>query len=134
MAKRKKIEQIFQKLEAGKAEKSSSADSPSYIYHSPDEYQITIPSLDAWGYGERAVIRFQQDNTPVGSIVFYKEGHAIPDVDVSEDGYIHMHLPFNMFDSVVDILRYEKPVKFDFNVLEEMAFFSTEWEPVGEGE
>jgi hypothetical protein len=116
MAKRKKIEQIFQKLEAGKAEKSSSVDSPSYIYHSPDEYQITIPSLDAWGYGERAVIRFQQDNTPVGSIVF------------------HMHLPFNMFDSVVDILRYEKPVKFDFNVLEEMAFFSTEWEPVGEGE
>jgi hypothetical protein len=39
-----------------------------------------------------------------------------------------------MFASVVDILRYEKPIKFEFNVLAEKAFFSTDWEPVGEGE
>jgi hypothetical protein len=134
MAKRKKIEKELQKLEAGRAVKSSSADSPSYFSHSPAEYLITIPSLDAWGYGERAVIRLRQDNTPVGSIVFYKEGHAIPDADASDEGYISMHLPFNMFESVVDILRNEKPIRLDFNVPEEMAFFSTDWEPVGEAE
>jgi hypothetical protein len=134
MAKRRKIEKELQKLEAGRAVKSSSADSPSYIYHSPAEYLITIPSLEAWGYGERAVIRFRQDSTPVGGIVFYKEGHTIPDDSTSEGGYIHMHLPFNMFDSVVDILRNEKPIRFDFNVPEGKAFFSTDWEPIGEGE
>ncbi len=39
-----------------------------------------------------------------------------------------------MFESVLDILRHEKPIKFEYNVLEEMAFFGTDWEPVGEGE
>lgn len=45
-----------------------------------------------------------------------------------------MNLPFNMFESVLDILRHEKPIKFEYNVLEAMAFFGTDWEPVGEGE
>jgi len=134
MAKSMKIEKELQKLEAVRAVKSSSADPPTYFSHSPAEYLITIPSLDAWGYGERAVIRLRQDTTPVGCIVFYKEGHAIPDADASDDGYITMRLPFNMFASMVDILRNEKPIRLDFNVTEEMAFFLTDWEPVGEGE
>jgi len=134
MAKKETIKKDLQKYEAAKFVKSSSAASQNYLYYAPTDYRITIPGLEAWGYGERARIELRQDTEPVGSIVFYKEGHDIPDDDVAESGYIHMHLPFNMFEAVLDILRYEKPIKFEYNILEDMAFFGTDWEPIGEAE
>ncbi len=134
MAKRETIQKVPQKFEATRFVKTSSAASQNYLYYTPTEYCVTIPGLEAWGYGERARIGLREGTEPVGSIVFYKEGHDIPDDEVSESGYIHMHLPFNMYAAVLDILRYEKPIKFEYNVLEEMAFFGTDWEPVGEAE
>jgi hypothetical protein len=134
MEKPKKAKKVVQKSKTGSDVSADSTASQTYISHRPTEYRITIPSLEAWGYGERARVELRQDTDPVGNIVFYKEGQSIPDDDVTETGDIHMHLPFNMYDSVVDILRYEKPIKFDYNVPEKMAFFGTDWEPVGEGE
>ncbi len=134
MTKKQTIKKDLQKFEPIKHVKANSAASQNYLYYAPSDYRVTIPSLEAWGYGERARIELRQGTEPVGSIVFYKAGHDIPDDDVSESGYIHMHLPFNMFESVLDILRNEKPIKFEYNVLEDMAFFGTDWEPVGEAE
>jgi hypothetical protein len=122
------------KPKSGCGASSDSTSSQDYYYYSPTEYQITIPSLEAWGYGERVRVGLRQDTEPVGNIVFYKEGHAIPDDSVTDTGFIKMHLPFNMYASVVDILRHEKPLRLDYNALEEKAFFMTDWEPVGEGE
>jgi hypothetical protein len=134
MEKRKTIKKKLKKIKEKKYVIKNSAASQNYLYYTPTEYRILIPGLEAWGYGERACIYLRQDNTPIGQIVFYKEGHDIPDDDISENGDIYMHLPFNMFESVLDILRHEKPIKFEYNVLEAMAFFGTDWEPVGEEE
>ena len=134
MANKKTIRKDLKKIEVRKYVLKEAAAFQNYFYHTPTVYRITIPSLEAWGYGERACIYLKQDNEPVGNIVFYKEGHDIPDDEILENGYINMHLPFNMFESIVDILRHEKPIKFEYNAVEEMAFFGTDWEPVGEGE
>ena len=134
MGKKEIVKKDIQRFEAARFVKTSSAASQNYLYYAPTDYRVLIPGLEAWGYGERACIYLRQETEPVGSIVFYKEGHDIPDDEVSESGSIHMHLPFNMFEAVLDILRNEKPIKFEYNVLEDMAFFGTDWEPVGEGE
>jgi hypothetical protein len=47
------------------------------------------------------------------------------------DNIIRMHLPSSMFQSVLDILRNEKPV---FVKLVNRGFLSTSFEKVGKGE
>ena len=134
MAKSKKIKKEARKPKTGSDASADSAAAPTYIYHSPTEYRITIPSLEAWGYGERVRVELRQDNEPVANIVFYKEGHAIPDDSATDTGFVKMHLPYNMYAGVLDILRNEKPIRLDYNALEEKAFLMTDWEPIGEGE
>lgn len=133
MTKPKRKKEVL-KPKSGGDSSADSTGSQDYIYHNPNEYQITIPSLEAWGYGERVRVSLRQDNEPVANIVFYKEGHAIPDDSATDTGFVTMHLPFNMYGSIVDILRHEKPIRLDYNALEEKAFLMTDWEPIGEGE
>ena len=134
MTKPKEIKKEARNQKTGGDAAPDSAASQDYIYLNPTEYRITIPSLEAWGYGERARVELRQDNDPVGSIVFYKEGHAIPEDSTTDTGFVKMHLPYNMYIGVMDILRLEKPVMLDFNAVEKKAFLVTDWEPIGEGE
>jgi len=52
--------------------------------------------------------------------------------DYEANDIIRMHLPSSMFQSVLDVLRNEKPVYVYF--AQNRGFLSTSKEPVGEGE
>jgi hypothetical protein len=90
------------------------------IYGSPEGYQ-----------GNRAQIALYQDSQVVGFIRFHDQGTPLPD-DERSQGKVVMHLPAAMFESVVDVLRHEKPLDLNFRM--ERAMLGTSDEPVGEGE
>lgn len=52
--------------------------------------------------------------------------------DSQTGGIIYMHLPSAMFQSVLDVLRNEKPIFIYF--AQGRGFLTTSKEPVGEGE
>ena len=67
----------------------------------------------------------------VGYIRFNDPGMAF-EADFVSDNLVFMHLPSTMFQSVLDILRNEKPLNISFSG--NNAFFTTNAEPIGEGE
>ena len=91
------------------------------FYGGPDGYQTNraqIQLSDAVGK-TIALIRFNDPG------VFFKP-------DANDGGIIKMHLPSSMFQSVLDVLRNEKPINVYFAL--ERGFLGTSNEPVGEGE
>lgn len=54
------------------------------------------------------------------------------EADANDGGIIKMHLPSAMFQSVLDVLRNEKPINVYFAA--GRGFLGTSSEPVGEGE
>jgi len=69
--------------------------------------------------------------TVLGWVRFHDPGMPFPN-DSQSAGKIIMHLPSTMFQSVLDILRNEKPINYYF--ASNHAFLGTSTEPVGEGE
>jgi len=68
----------------------------------------------------------------VGTIQFWDPG-MVPEADSESNGQIRMHLPSAMLQSVLDILRYEKPLQLSF--AKSTGMFETKGsEPVGEEE
>ncbi len=91
------------------------------FYGSPAGYQTNRCQIAVYDVKNktRAFIRFNDPG------MFY-EG------DYESGGIIRMHLPSAMFDSVVDVLRNEKPMYIYFAA--GRGFLSSSKEPVGEGE
>ncbi len=91
------------------------------FYGGPDGYQTNRAQIELSGAsGTIAWIRF---NDP--GMVF--------ETDYESDGIIRMHLPSAMFQSVLDVLRNEKPIHIYF--AQGRGFLGTQSvEPVGEGE
>ena len=90
------------------------------VYGGPDGYQTN-----------RAQIQLSNGNTVVAWLRFNDPGMAFEN-DYIDAGIIRMHLPSNMFENVLDILRNEKPLSIYF--AQGRGFFSTSTEAVGEGE
>ena len=90
------------------------------VYGGPDGYQTN-----------RSQIQLKNGNTVVAWVRFNDPGMAF-EADSVNGNIILMHLPSTMFQSVLDILRNEKPLNIYFSVGH--AFFGTAEEPVGEGE
>jgi hypothetical protein len=91
------------------------------VYGGPDGYQTNraqIELSDAAGK-TLAWLRFNDPG------MFYE-------ADYESGGIIRMHLPSSMFQSVLDVLRNEKPINIYFT--QGRGFFGTSTEPVGEGE
>ncbi len=91
------------------------------FYGSPQGYQTNraqIALYDASGQ----TVAFVRFNDPG---MFFED-------DVQSGNIIYMYLPSSMFQSVLDVLRNEKPVYIYFAA--GRAFLSTSTEPVGEGE
>ncbi|MFN6339859.1 MAG: hypothetical protein ACK41W_14185 [Cyanobacteriota bacterium] len=92
------------------------------VYGGPDGYQTNraqIQLSDAAG----KVLAWLRFNDPGMSF----------ETDSDSNGVIKMHLPSTMFQSVLDILRNEKPIQIYF--AQGRGFFGTfTSEPVGEGE
>jgi len=92
------------------------------IYGSPDGYQTNRAQIALYGTSGQ-VIAYVRFNDPG---MFFE-------ADSQSGSTILMHLPSAMFQSVLDILRNEKPIQVYF--AQNRGFFGTgATEPVGEGE
>ncbi len=91
------------------------------FYGGPEGYQTNRAQIELYGGAETvAWVRF---NDP--GMLF--------ETDYESDGIIRMHLPSTMFQSVLDVLRNEKPIHIYFS--HGRGFLGTQSiEPVGEGE
>jgi hypothetical protein len=90
------------------------------FYGSPDGYQTN-----------RAQIGLTDGIKSVGFVRF-NDPEMVFENDSDIDGVIRMHLPSTLFESVLDILRNEKPVGIVFR--QNRGFLYTGSEPIGEGE
>ena len=92
------------------------------VYGSEQGYQTNRAQIALYG----------ADNKVIAYVRFNDPGMAF-ESDSNSGGIIRMHLPSTMFQSVLDILRNEKPVHIYF--AQNRGFFGTaSTEPVGEGE
>lgn len=92
------------------------------VYGSEQGYQTNRAQIALYGSNNR-VVAYLRFNDP---------GMAF-ESDSNSGGIIRMHLPSSMFQSVLDILRNEKPIQVYF--AQGRGFFGTaSTEPVGEGE
>lgn len=95
-------------------------------------YHILIYGSEQGYQTNRAQIQLSNGSTVVAWIRFNDPGMTW-EADNEANGIIKMHLPSSMFQSVVDILRNEKPINIYF--AQGRAFFGTSTsEPVGEKE
>jgi hypothetical protein len=91
------------------------------FYGGPDGYQTN-----------RAQIQLSDAaNKTLAWIRFNDPGMSF-ESDANDGGIIKMHLPSAMFQSVLDVLRNEKPINVYFAA--GRGFLGTAGEPVGEGE
>ncbi len=86
------------------------------------------------GYGtNRAQIALYGGDGKVAAYVRFNDPGMLFESDSNASGIIRMHLPSTMFQSVLDILRNEKPIHIYF--AQNRGFFGTaSTEPVGEGD
>lgn len=91
------------------------------FYGGPDGYQ-----------SNRAQIQLHGDEKKALAWVRFSDPGTAPKEDSNVGGTIRMHLPSTMFQSVLDVLRNEKPVFIRF--VQKRGFLSTAQELVGEGE
>jgi hypothetical protein len=95
-------------------------------------YHILIYGSEQGYQTNRAQIQLSNGNTVVAWLRFNDSGMVF-EADSNVGGIIKMHLPSSMFQSVVDILRNEKPINVYF--AQGRGFFGTSTsEPVGEAE
>jgi len=91
------------------------------FYGSPEGYQTNRAQISLYG----------PDGKTAAFVRFNDPGMAFEN-DYQDGGIIRMHMPSAMFQSVLDVLRNEKPVYVYF--AQGRGFLSTSSEPVGEGE
>jgi hypothetical protein len=91
------------------------------FYGSPSGYQTN-----------RAQIALYGSNGKTAAFVRFNDPGMLFENDSQTGGIIYMHLPSAMFQSVVDVLRNEKPIFIYF--AQGRGFLTTSKEPVGEGE
>jgi hypothetical protein len=92
------------------------------FYGSPEGYQTN-----------RAQISLYDTSGKVIAYVRFNDPGMFFEADSNSGGIIKMHLPSAMFQSVLDVLRNEKPINVYF--AQNRGFLATSsTEPVGEGE
>jgi hypothetical protein len=91
------------------------------FYGSPEGYQTN----------RAQIVLYDPEGKPAAYVRFNDQGMNF-EHDSESEGIIRMHLPSSMFQSVLDVLRNEKPVFIYF--AQGKGFLSTSTEPVGEGE
>ena len=91
------------------------------VYGSPSGYQTN-----------RAQIALYDSSGKTIAYIRFNDPGMHFENDSESGGRIKMHLPTTLFQSVLDVLRNEKPVYIYF--AQGRGFLSTSTEPVGEGE
>jgi hypothetical protein len=95
-------------------------------------YHILIYGSEQGYSNTRAQIQVKNGETVVAWIRFKDPGMPF-EADSNTDGIIKMHLPSSMFQSVVDLLRNEKPILAYFAAARGVLGTGSN-EPVGEAE
>jgi hypothetical protein len=97
-----------------------------------NSYHILIYGSQQGYQTNRAQIALYDNGKVVAYVRFNDPGMTF-EADSNTGGVIKMHLPSSMFQSVIDILRNEKPINVYF--AQGRGFFGTgSLEPVGEAE
>ncbi len=91
------------------------------FYGGPDGYQTN-----------RAQIQLSDATGKTLAWLRFNDPGMVFENDANDGGIIRMHLPSAMFQSIVDVLRNEKPINIYFAA--GCGFLGTASEPVGEGE
>ena len=92
------------------------------FYGGPDGYQTN-----------RAQIQLSGANNQVLAWIRFNDPGMFYEADYESGGIIRMHMPSTMFQSVLDVLRNEKPINIYF--AQNRGFLGTSGsEAVGEGE
>lgn len=78
--------------------------------------EITLPD-------GKAIIRFTHDSIPANSVE-----------KIGSKTIYHVYYDIMMYPHIIDILRYEEPLFFYFNLDNHESYITTGDEPVGEGE
>ncbi len=95
-------------------------------------YHILIYGSEQGYQTNRAQIQLN-DGAKVVAWIRFNDPGMLFETDSNIDGIIKMHLPSSMFQSVIDILRNEKPINIYF--AQGRGFFGTSsLEPVGKAE
>jgi hypothetical protein len=85
------------------------------------------------GYAtNRAQIALSDANGATVALVRFNDPGMVFEADAMEGGIIRMHLPSALFQSILDVLRNEKPINVYF--AQGRGFLGTQGEGVGEGE
>ena len=95
------------------------------------QYKILVYGSEEGYQGNRAQIALYDGASVIGFIRFHDPKADFPNDEKSGDKIV-MHLSATMFGTVVDILRNEKPLSFNFRM--QRAMLGTETEAVGESE
>jgi len=92
------------------------------VYGGPEGYQTNRSQIALYGTAGNTI-----------AYVRFNDPGMVFENDAYNNGVITMHLPSTMFQSVLDILRNEKPIQIYF--AQGRGFFGTgATEPVGENE
>ena len=100
-----------------------------------DSYQVQH-FAGGTDYFLRAMIWLKaEDNTKLGNIRFYRNADDIQAHDTkAPSGFIACHYPAEQYPHVLDLLRNEHPVFFQFSDRHKTGYISTSSEPTGDGE
>ncbi len=107
----------------------------SFISHAIDGYRLIHIGYNT-NRNVTAVINCYRNHVRYGFIRFYKEGTPIPEGLVAYPDHETIHLNFSdhNLQSIIDTLRYEKPLHISFNDATRTGWLSTSNEPIGEEE
>lgn len=108
-------------------------------YEEIKKYDVEYYAGGSSSYDYRAIIDLRRsDNSLIGSLYFYRNPATMPNVDDQAKptrSFAWCFFPEQDFPHVLDLLRNEKPLYFQFitGVLN-IGVLKTSYEPVGEGE
>ena len=92
-------------------------------------YQVEIRTGPLGARDRAEILLIGNDGTRVGRLLFHDAGEEIPKDGTHRDGTTPLlHLPYDAYGGVIDLLRNEAPIFVDMGVL------STEKEGIGEAE
>jgi len=104
----------------------------NYIYSSIEKYKVVLYAENKPDIKLLAYIHCYNDNKNVMSAEFYRDGATLPQ-NRYKGCRVGLVYPWSRFNSILDILRNEKPVYFGFILSNKLGYVCTQLEPTGEG-
>lgn len=69
----------------------------------------------------------------MAQVNFYPEGKVPENSYDKRNKLVYLRYPISMYQNVIDLMRYEKPIYFSYNTDLKLGYVRTGKEPIGEG-